>query len=1568
MRKSATGGKGLKRKIWQYNFEHLEDRTVPAIALHQEAWDLVPTYSPPANNLVNLNGYLTGPQAGDPADIAINYIRDHRAELGLSLADTQNYIVTDFYTDQDTVGTSHLYLAQSFNQLQVSNALMSVNVTRDGHVLTLGSNFSGGLSAWQTYPQTLPTPGLSAGRAIVAASAQLGIEVTSDPIVVTPASGLDQYQGLVSPQASQDGIPAKLTYIVAEDGAHLTWKLILNQPNGDHWYEAYADAETGQLRHVADYVDDISYQVYPIPVESPIHGGRSILGDPSNATASPFGWHDTNGAAGAEFTDTRGNNVSAQEDTDANNTGGTRPSGGASLDFQFALDLTQAPSTYQSASTTNLFYWNNIIHDVYQLYGFTPVAGNFQTNNYGGGGLGNDAVNADSQDGSGTNNANFSTPADGSAPRMQQFIFTTTSPNRDSDLDSGVIIHEYTHGLSNRLTGGPANSNALNALQSGGMGEGWGDFMAMMLTQLPTDNINDAYPMGTYVLGQPTNGAGIRRQPYSFNMAVNTQTIGLFNSSTEVHDAGELWCDALWDLNWLLINKFGYDANLYTGYVSGGGPASAGNKLAMRLVLDAMKLQPANPSFLDARNAIFAADQALTGGANKAEIWQAFARRGMGVSFVDTSASASSVTQAFDVPAPFTLPLTADAQLGSLVYEGSVTGIILTAAAVDSYTMSLDAGQKATLIVTPTGSTLRPTVELRDPSNAVIGTSTAAAAGSKAFVQSVSLTAAGTYTINVLGNSSTTGGYTARLVLNSAVEAETLGTGATNNTTGTAQNIDSAFGTITGAAQAAAVFGTSDLGGTLSSEAEANGTTGTANSLNNNFNAVSNNLYHIGVSGNISSGTDVDWFNIGLLQVGDIITISESGTGSSRGTLSDPFVDLFRSGNLATATASDDDNGPSTDSLIYRFTITVADNYFVRANDFSTEVGTYQLGIFLENSGAAPTTGGSLTAETEANDTSGTANDATNAWRAVQYVSRTNGTITTGDLDFYSATFTAGDLVTINAKSLSGLDARVSLLNSGGTAIATENGTSGTGADSPIYSFVIPSTGTYFVEVFAASGTGAYYVDVDLSTGTAPTTPPPVSDLYSFTLNAGQAVSMSIKGSGLTLDLLNSGGTSIATAVAGATNVDLALNNFVAPSAGTYFAKVGGSGLVNYNLLVTRGTSIETEANDTFATGQNISGAAAVLGHTANDDFYRVSLTAGQTITLQTFTPGDGAGQFVNVLNPALDIFDPSGVLLSSDDNSAPDGRNALLVRNATVSGLYGVRVRGVSATTGEYLMTVGIAAGGDVTAPTITGLFVDGTTWTTAFRTAAGNANYGYPAQTGAAQLTSLPWSTINTFYVKFSEDVSVQTGDLGVRGLNVLTYTPTLASYDNVNFVAKFTLPAPVDTDRLILDLDGVSATAVVDLAGNKLAGSWTEGVSTFPTAGAAANSFKYRVVVAVGDADRNAQVRNVDVNAIRANLFVDAGAGGYSIFADIDGNGQTRNADVNAARAHLFVDPPAGPGPNRPIRGGSSGGRGAGSSTGGRFVANNGTETLRTGGVQRRLATAPRVVALDDLFAEI
>src|SRR5262249_40565665 len=154
----------------------------------------------------------------------------------------------------------------------------------------------------------------------------------------------------------------------------------------------------------------------------------------------------------------------------------------------------------------------------------------------------------------------------------------------------------------------------------------------------------------------------------------------------------------------------------------------------------------------------------------------------------------------------------------------------------------------------------------------------------------------------------------------------------------------------------------------LVNEVEPNGTTATANSGATYYAIPNNNLYQIGISGTLSTTTDADYFNIGQLQVGDVLTLTESGAPSGRGTNADTLVRLYRAGSTAVI-ANDDDSGPGLDALLYRFTITTTDTYYVRAFKANTaNTGSYQLGIWLENSGAAPTTGGTFTAETEPNE------------------------------------------------------------------------------------------------------------------------------------------------------------------------------------------------------------------------------------------------------------------------------------------------------------------------------------------------------------------------------------------------------------------------------------------------------------------------------------------------------------------------------------------------------------------------------------------------------------------------
>ncbi len=384
------------------------------------------------------------------------------------------------------------------------------------------------------------------------------------------------------------------------------------------------------------------YLVFPYPLESPYHGPQSLVTNPADTTASPFGWHDTNGAAGPEYTITRGNNVWAKEDQNGDNesTIGFSPDGGDSLVFNNPIDLNNAPSTYEAGAVTNLFYWNNLVHDVMHYYGFDEASGNFQETNYSGDGAGSDFVYADAQD-DGNCNANFSTPPDGSNPRMQMYTCNQSNPSRDSDLDNGVVVHEYGHGISNRLTGGSGNSFCLSNTEQ--MGEGWSDYFAMVFTMEPGDMGADKRGMGNYLVGDPINGDGIRPFPYSIDFNINPQTYDHVKSVSVPHGVGSVWCSMLWEMTWGLIDKYGYDSDLYHG--------TGGNNIALRLVTEGLKLQPCSPGFVDGRDAILSADTLLNGGSNSCIIWEAFAKRGLGVSADQgSSSSVSDGTQAFDVP------------------------------------------------------------------------------------------------------------------------------------------------------------------------------------------------------------------------------------------------------------------------------------------------------------------------------------------------------------------------------------------------------------------------------------------------------------------------------------------------------------------------------------------------------------------------------------------------------------------------------------------------------------------------------------------------------------------------------------------------------------------------------------------------------------------------------------------------------------------------------------------------------------------------------------------------------
>jgi extracellular elastinolytic metalloproteinase len=289
------------------------------------------------------------------------------------------------------------------------------------------------------------------------------------------------------------------------------------------------------------------------------------------------------------------------------------------LNFNFAINFNQQPDLYIDAATSNLFFWNNIIHDIFWEYGFNEVSGNFQENNWGKGGLGNDAVQANAQDGAGYNNANFATPPDGQRPRMRMYVWNKSSPMRDGDLDNGIIIHEYGHGISNRLTGGPSNVNCLPSGEPGGMGEGWGDWWATALRQRPSYTARTSFPMGAY-----SNLVGIRKFPYTTDMAVNPETYDYIRRAgyEGVHAKGEVWAGILWEAYWNFVTAHSFVSDWYQG--------EGGNNRILQDVVDGLKLQPCRPTFVNARDAILQADQVNYGGQHTCLLWRAFAKRGLG--------------------------------------------------------------------------------------------------------------------------------------------------------------------------------------------------------------------------------------------------------------------------------------------------------------------------------------------------------------------------------------------------------------------------------------------------------------------------------------------------------------------------------------------------------------------------------------------------------------------------------------------------------------------------------------------------------------------------------------------------------------------------------------------------------------------------------------------------------------------------------------------------------------------------------------------------------------------------
>ncbi|KAI9447207.1 extracellular elastinolytic metallo proteinase [Lactarius psammicola] len=476
-------------------------------------------------------------------------------------------------------------------------------------------------------------------------------------------------------------VKAKPVYIQLPDGDKTmliqAWRFEVEMQ--DNWYEAIVSRQVPhRIISVVDWASDApvpskpaqrppaTYHVFPFGINDPSEGGRTLAKEKFDPLASPLGWHvipvsndplSSNLKKKGEysnFTTTFGNNVFAHENWEGQNgwLHNYRPDGGDKMMFNYPYDpkitdksdsLDEAKK-YINVTITQLFYTSNLVHDLYYRYsplfilyisgdlivlallsyGFDEVSGNFQQHNFGRGGEEGDAVIANAQDGSGFNNANFMTPPDGQNGRCRMYLWNTANPYRDGDLEAGIVIHELSHGLSIRLTGGPANSGCLGWGESGGMGEGWGDFLATMIR---SKALYSDYPMGAWAANE---AGGIRNYPYSLNESINPSTYKTLDKPQYwgVHAIGEVWAEILWVVAQRLITKHGFVESLFLPFLS---KMAQFLLVTSTLVLNGMKLQQCRPSFFDARDAIIQADQVLTGGENFCDLWLGFAEKGLGV-------------------------------------------------------------------------------------------------------------------------------------------------------------------------------------------------------------------------------------------------------------------------------------------------------------------------------------------------------------------------------------------------------------------------------------------------------------------------------------------------------------------------------------------------------------------------------------------------------------------------------------------------------------------------------------------------------------------------------------------------------------------------------------------------------------------------------------------------------------------------------------------------------------------------------------------------------------------------
>ncbi|WP_330288796.1 M36 family metallopeptidase [Streptomyces sp. NBC_00576] len=595
-----------------------------------------------ARQVARLDGYLTSASGADPEDIAREYLRAHPDVFGLTAGQVQGLTLRKQYTD--VAGIRHLSFVQTVDGVPVFGNGVKANVARDGRLISvLGSPVRKLPSQLAPAKVTGTQARKAAVRDIAGAKADGTAGSDTAKQVVYPASG---------------------------GTAHRAWQTVTS-PDGHGMWLHVVDAATGRVLYRQNLSSDLkaagataaapgSGQPLSSSPATPLRTGKVLAWDYSPGAATggkqhtrhldargwlPVGAKTLDGPIAHVYSDTNDNNKTDDGEEITPAADGTfsfpfKPFTGDNCGPAPCSWDQKTPYSWQANREQNaaqVLYYLGKFHDHLKAapIGFTRAAGNFD-------GRDGDAVDAQTDDGAAVkdglpddnhvNNANMGTPPDGQAPTMQMYLTGGYPGSPDYKVPSGnfgdvapVVYHEFTHGLSNRLVVDADGVSTLTGQQGGAMGEAWSDWYAADFLAAERFMKDDPRVDGEVSMDPPgwRGDLSLRSQPLDCQVGSTSAKCpgtkeagaggytygdyGKIADGPEVHADGEIWGETLWDLRTAL-----------------------GSKLTESLLTRAMELSPANPTFLDQRNAILQADTVVNGGRAHDALWQAFAHRGMG--------------------------------------------------------------------------------------------------------------------------------------------------------------------------------------------------------------------------------------------------------------------------------------------------------------------------------------------------------------------------------------------------------------------------------------------------------------------------------------------------------------------------------------------------------------------------------------------------------------------------------------------------------------------------------------------------------------------------------------------------------------------------------------------------------------------------------------------------------------------------------------------------------------------------------------------------------------------------